>query len=151
MAKKKKKQRQHPLICPYCHSIAILRPADEIYKDANDTETKMLYVCKNYPECNTYIRINPKTNKPIGVMANKELRTLRKEAHDRFDLIFKKGILSRQDAYKILATTLMIPMRDAHIGCFDEYRCKQTIKLANKILYQNKEKIKKKEGDEYGK
>ena len=42
----------------------ILRPASEIYHDAKSD--RKLYVCHNYPACNTYVAAHPNTDKPIG-------------------------------------------------------------------------------------
>lgn len=134
MAKKKPKIRNKNIYCPYCGSIAVLRRADEIYKNPPDKmEDRMLLVCKNYPECDSYIKAD-KDGNPIGVMANKELRHLRLIAHNYFDEIFKNNILSRSDAYKLLSDKLGTPLKETHISNFDEYRCKVVIKIAKNIL-----------------
>lgn len=62
----------------------ILRPASEIYHDAKSD--RKLYVCHNYPACNTYVAAHPNTDKPMGVPANGNLRNLRIQAHRKFDL-----------------------------------------------------------------
>lgn len=62
----------------------ILRPASEIYHDAKSD--RKLYVCHNYPACNTYVAAHPNTDKPMGVPANGDLRNLRIQAHRKFDL-----------------------------------------------------------------
>jgi len=141
MAKKKQKPHKKNVYCPYCGSIAILRDANDIYS-SNDNENKKLLVCKNYPECDAYIKAD-KYGNPQGVMANKELRQLRAEAHRYFDEIFKNKILTRQDAYKLLSDKLGIPLQDTHMSYFNEYRCKLTIKIAKNILHNHpKTKIK---------
>ena len=68
----------------------ILRPASEIYHDAKSD--RKLYVCHNYPACNTYVAAHPNTDKPMGVPANGNLRNLRIQAHRKFDLIWKNAI-----------------------------------------------------------
>ena len=73
----------------------ILRPASEIYHDAKSD--RKLYVCHNYPACNTYVAAHPNTDKPMGVPANGDLRNLRIQAHRKFDLIWKNGIMTREE------------------------------------------------------
>lgn len=51
----------------------ILRPAAEIYRDCQND--RKLYVCHNYPACNTYVAAHPGTNQPMGVPANGDLGT----------------------------------------------------------------------------
>ena len=41
--------------CPYCGSHTILRSADGIYRE--NSRNEMLYVCKNYPACDAYVRV----------------------------------------------------------------------------------------------
>ena len=43
--------------CPYCGSVAHLRPASEIYGDPN--HPGKLYVCSRYPVCNSYVATYP--------------------------------------------------------------------------------------------
>lgn len=133
MAKKNAKKNTY---CPYCGSIAVLRKAEEIYSVKSDDENRMLLVCKNYPECDSYIRVD-KYGNPRGVMANKELRRLRLKAHEYFDEIFKNKILTRADAYKLLSDKLRIPLSETHMSNFNEYRCKIVIELAKEILHNH--------------
>jgi ssDNA-binding Zn-finger/Zn-ribbon topoisomerase 1 len=128
--------------CPYCGSIAVLRKANEVYVNKIEDDDRLLLVCKNYPECDTYIKADENGN-PKGVMANKELRHLRLVAHNYFDEIFRNNILSRSDAYKLLSDKLGIPLQDTHMSNFDEYRCKKTIAIAKNIL-QNHPKTREK-------
>lgn len=75
----------------------ILRPAAEIYRDCQND--RKLYVCHNYPACNTYVAAHPGTNQPMGVPANGDLRNLRIQAHRKFDRIWQTGIMTRENAY----------------------------------------------------
>ena len=83
--KKKKTRRQQTIRFPYCGAIADLRPASEIYGDPN--AEGMLFVCRNYPGCKSYVHVYPGTNRPMGPLANGDLRHLRIVAHRKFDLI----------------------------------------------------------------
>ena len=83
-------QRSRPFRCPYCGAAMILRPAAEIYRDCQND--RKLYVCHNYPACNTYVAAHPGTNQPMGVPADGDLRNLRIQAHRKFDRIWQTGI-----------------------------------------------------------
>lgn len=84
--RKTRAQRSRSFRCPHCGAAMILRPASEIYHDAKSD--RKLYVCHNYPACNTYVAAHPNTDKPMGVPANGNLRNLRIQAHRKFDLIY---------------------------------------------------------------
>lgn len=132
--KRNKKKGNNPskMRCPYCGAAMILRSADGIYRD-NPHHLK-LYVCKNYPECNTYVRTQPGTAIPLGTPANCELRALRIQAHRHFDALHKKGYMTKQDAYIWLASILQAPQSQAHIGCLSEYACKFVIAESKQML-----------------
>ena len=126
--------------CPYCGGSVVLRSADGIYKD--NKKGMQLYVCKNYPECDSYVRVHAGTNVPVGTMANHELRTLRRTAHYYFDQLYVNGIMSKQDAYVWLANLIHVPLSEAHIGYLGEYYCKQVIEESKKELecYRNRKR-----------
>lgn len=129
--------------CPYCGSPVVYRTADGIYHE-NKNNT-MLYVCSHYPKCDAYIRANPQTGKPMGTLANSELRALRTEAHHYFDYLYKEGYMSRNDAYHWLADFIGVPHSKAHIGYWGEYYCNQVIERCKKLI-EHRKKAKKLHG-----
>lgn len=133
----KTKKKHYPMKsqqirCPYCGAVAQLRSAAEIYKD--DSCTGELYVCANYPACNSYVHVYPHTRVPMGELANGDLRHLRIRAHRTFDQIWKTGIMTRENAYRWMAEYFGLSARDAHIGKFSEYRCKELITKCESVL-----------------
>lgn len=104
----------------------------------------MLYVCSNYPKCDAYVRVHQGTNVPVGTMANRRLRELRKQAHHEFDKLYKSGIMSRQEAYHWLAYMVSAPLSKAHIGYLGEYYCDVVIKESRKLLASKRAAIKRK-------
>lgn len=126
--------------CPYCGAPVVYRSADGIYRD-NSRKT-MLYVCSHYPKCDAYVRVHTGTKIPMGSLANRELRTLRKEAHYYFDQLYKSGCMTRPDAYKWLADFIGAPLSEAHIGRLGEYYCKQVIEHSQKMLGQRQKNHK---------
>lgn len=131
---KKKKKGINPsaMRCQYCGGTVVLRSADGIYHE-NHSHT-MLYVCSNYPRCDAYVRTHPGTNIPVGTLANRELRTLRNQAHHYFDQLYLSGLMSKQDAYLWLAGLLQVPLSKAHIGFLGEYYCNEVIAESKKLL-----------------
>lgn len=133
--KKKAKQRHQSVVrCPYCGALADLRPAAEIYHD--DSRDDLLYVCRNYPRCNAYVRVQPGTKQPMGPLANGDLRHLRIRAHRAFDRVWQCGVMTRDAAYRWMADYFCIPLREAHIGQFSEYRCQQLIQKCENLLWK---------------
>lgn len=120
--------------CPYCGSPVVYRSADGIYH--SNQRSVMLYVCSKYPACDAYVRVHAGTNVPVGKLANRELRSLRKTAHRYFDQLHKSGLMDRRDAYAWLSDLLCIPLSEAHIGYLGEYYCKQVIDESRKLLAQ---------------
>lgn len=132
--RKNKKKGNNPskMRCPYCGAPMILRSADGIYKDNSRHNT--LYVCRNYPECDTYVRTRPGTAQPLGTPANRELRALRIQAHRCFDAIHQNGYMVKRDAYIWLANLLQVPQSQAHIGYLGEYSCRKVIEESMLML-----------------
>lgn len=83
------------MICPYCRQAAIWCENKEIYGQ-NYGESYMCWLCKG---CDAYVGCHCNTSKPLGTMANKELREWRVKAHAAFDPVWK---CSKNNKYKIL-------------------------------------------------
>ena len=120
------------MYCPYCGGRTEFRSADGIYHDNRDGT--MLYVCRNYPRCDTYVRVRPGTTDPIGTLANSRLRALRKEAHRYFNQLFEKGVMTKREAYEWLSQMIGLPMSKTHIGLMGEYYCELVIQESKKLL-----------------
>jgi len=130
------------LKCPYCGGKALLRSSLEIYRD----DYGYVYVCENYPNCNSYVGTHKKTLKPLGRLANEELRKLKITAHLYFDTLWKhrekQGFSnSRTMAYKWLSEQLKININDTHIGYFDKETTEKVIRLC-KSYYTKINKVK---------
>lgn len=138
-SKKRSRARNQAPRCPYCGSTSILRSAEGIYRD--NSRNTMLYVCRNYPACDAYVRAQPGSHLPVGTMANGKLRALRKDAHRYFDQLYKRGLMTKEEAYHWLADTLATPMDRAHIGLLGEYYCGVVIQESQKLLQRHLEKL----------
>ena len=130
--KNKGNRRAEQVRGPYCGAPATVRSASEIY-GGSDSRGR-LYVCSNYPRCNAYARMDPCTGRPMGELANGDLRHKRIVAHRRFDRLWQEGVMSRDAAYRWLADYFSIPLGDAHIARFSEYRCDELIRKCDQLL-----------------
>lgn len=132
MRKRKKDFDYSRMRCPYCGKPVVYRSAEGIYKEqGKDT---MLYVCAGYPKCDAYVRVHKGTKIPVGTMADRKLRALRQKTHFHFDQLYKKGVMSRQDAYQWLSALISAPLSEAHIGRLGEYYCNLIIDASDKML-----------------
>ena len=130
--KKRKGVTNYAPRCPYCGSTTVYRSATGIYTDNPDDV--MLYVCKNYPACDAYIRTQKGTAIPLGQMANGKLRALRTDAHRLFNQLYLKGYMPKQTAYGWLSSVLGVPQEKAHIGQLSELQCELVIRETKKQL-----------------
>lgn len=117
------------MICPYCNQPATYAPNEEYY-GRRYGRSYMCYFCK---PCDAYVGTHNNTEVPLGTMANKELRQLRRKAHHFFDKLWKNGKMSRSEAYEKLARTFK---KETHIGESDIETCNLIIRYSiemNKI------------------
>lgn len=138
--RKSKKKGNNPsrMRCPYCGATMILRSADGIYKD--NSQHAFLYVCRNYPECDTYVKTQQSSALPLGTPANRELRALRIQAHRCFDALHQNGYMTKRDAYVWLAALLQAPQSQAHIGYLSEHSCQKVIDESTRMLQRCKQR-----------
>jgi len=115
-----------PIICPYCNSPVIFTSNEEIY--GRRYGNGMCYKCT---KCDSYVGVHTGTKIPLGRLANKELRELKKECHSLFDPVWQKNKnIARGTAYKRLAELLEISVNECHFGWFD----KETLCGAKEIM-----------------
>lgn len=136
---KKKKERQKPVICPYCGRTAVLRPAAYVYGADNLDPEGYLYVCGGYPACDAYVGAHKKSMRPKGTLADGDLRNKRIKAHHALDALWKQGYMTRHGAYIWLQYRLNLRERDMHIGMFSDYLCGETIRECTEFLEKQQE------------
>ena len=124
------------VLCPYCDKKAELVAGNVIYPSRKDLYGLKFYRCK---PCNAYVGCHKEDGRPLGGLANEELRTHRQMAHGYFDPIWVRRHKSRKGAYRWLARKLKIEVDECHIGEFDIERCEQVVRLAKE--YQDKRRM----------
>ena len=116
------------VVCPYCMEPAEKVTGEAIYPHRPDLYNKMFYQCE---DCEAYVGCHPGTDKPLGRLANAQLRRAKSAAHAVFDPIWKNGSKQRGEAYAWLAAQLSIDKNDCHIGMFDVGTCQRVIEICN--------------------
>lgn len=111
-------------VCPYCGSTSTLQDSAVIYGRSYGPS----WICPNYPECDSYVGCHPHTNIPLGRMANKELRRAKNAAHAAFDPLWKRGHMSRGEAYRWISDQMGFQV---HVGELDVDQCRQVVALCS--------------------
>ena len=113
--------------CDYCGHRAEYVDSKIIYGKSYG----MIYLCRN---CMAYVGVHKGTSKPLGRLANAELRHWKKLAHAFFDPLWKFGRFKgrRNDAYGWLFKKMGLPIEKTHIGMFDVQQCRQVVEICRK-------------------
>lgn len=122
--------------CPYCNKEAEFLSSKEFYKKDYGTN---LYLCR---PCDAYVGTHGDSEKPLGTMANKELRKMRMEVHKAFDSLWKgrwRRFPSRSEAYRWMREQMGLSYEDGHIGMFNVGQCERLVKLVKQFKANNKE------------
>lgn len=113
--------------CEYCKTPAVLRSGKQL--GVHWERNKWMYwACLT---CGAKVGCHPRTTKPLGTLANKDLSILRYKAHEQFDKLWLDRKLARTLAYVWLTDKLGINRDDCHIGKFDEEQCKKVIEVSD--------------------
>lgn len=121
--------------CPYCDSPVKLMTSREVYQGRDFGG--QVWACSQFPRCHAYVGCHPGTKKPLGRLANKELRAWKVMAHAEFDPMWKHKMereqlsksKARQAGYVWLAAQLGIEVKKCHIGWFDVEQCKRVVMI----------------------
>jgi Protein of unknown function (DUF3268). len=117
---------QITVTCPYCNRQARLVNGSQLYPHRPDLHSKQFYACLS---CDAYVGCHPDTTRPLGRLANAELRAAKIAAHAAFDPLWRSGPMKRSHAYDWLATALGIPRHKCHIGGFNVEECKRVVEV----------------------
>lgn len=127
------------ILCPYCKRDAQFVDSAIIY----GISYGMIYHCRG---CDAYVGVHKETNRPLGSLANAELRKARKKAHSIFDPLWQTGsinaiwshympkITNRDKAYLWLSKQMNINKEKCHIAMFNEDQCKQAIEIVEQAV-----------------
>lgn len=119
--------------CDYCGEPAELIDSAYVYSKSYGN----IWMCK---PCDAYVGVHKNSgNKPLGRLADKNLRNWKQRAHTAFDPLWKEKMErdgwtktpARSAGYKWLSKELGIEPEKCHIGMFDIDMCIRTVNLCN--------------------
>lgn len=129
------------MICDYCKEEVGLVWGDLLYPHRLDLYELRFWYCS---DCDAWVGCHRGTTKPLGRLANAELRQAKQDAHVAFDRLWRAttpaGSFDRNSAYGWLADQLGIPRADCHIGMMDVERCRLVVGICNAAV-QDREAI----------
>jgi hypothetical protein len=122
--------------CPYCEAPALLVDSKQVYQKSYG----MIWLCR---PCDAFVGThqNSKRHAPLGTLANKTTRQLRRRVHSMFDPLWKRKIeregcdrsVARNAGYKWLSEQLGIPIEECHIGMFDDEMALKAISILSRF------------------
>ncbi len=128
-------RKYFPEGCNICGSLksVILTDSTVIYGSSYG----LIYLCI---KCRSYVGVHQDKNNnhgeadaPKGMLADRELRDLRKTAHKYFDPLWQDTNLSRKGAYKVLKRVLDISDDRAHIAVLSKQELRIIIKYLKSL------------------
>ncbi len=126
-----KNKRIYQIYCPYCSAPAVCRPASTVYGADMIDRKSYLYICSNWPSCDAYVSAHKADRRPMGTLANGNLRHKRILAHHALEKLQKERHMDKWASYVWLQTKLGLDAHHAHIGMFSEQLCDQVISLCH--------------------
>lgn len=120
------------VLCDYCGRDAPLTPGKTVYPHRPDLAHLNFYMCKL---CDAYVGVHHNSTRPLGRLANRELRLAKSQAHRVFDPIWQTGRMSRTGAYAWLAREMQLTTAQAHIGRFDLAQCQAVCELVKQLSH----------------
>ncbi len=108
--------------CPFCQKEALWCENKEIY-GRNYGKSYMVYLCK---PCDAYVGCHNNTTKPLGTMANRELRAWRMKVHAEIDPLWKEGYYTHEQLYRKISEKLGYTY---HTGEADIETCKKIMEM----------------------
>lgn len=116
------------VVCPYCQEKAAKLFGKKIYPHRPEHAHKIFWACL---PCGAWVGCVPGGDKPMGRLADKQLRSAKVRAHEAFDPLWRVGGLSRTEAYAWLQEELGLTPEQCHIGLFDLDGCEAVINAVN--------------------
>lgn len=121
--------------CPYCGEWAEKTTGLKVYPRRPDLHHLVMYACL---PCDAWVGAHKDSGKPLGRLANAELRRAKMAAHAAFDPLWKSGQMSRKKAYKMLSDKMGLKPEETHIGMFDVEQCNTVVILCTPVIIKER-------------
>lgn len=135
-----------PTKCPYCGGKMVLRKVGDFAPESINAET-LLCVCEHYDDtCTCSLKVRKDENGkliPCGTPADKNLKSMRCEAHYYMDAILRYNIYdTTEDIYNHLSRIENIQRNHLHMSLLREGRCRNVILDLLKLLSAHPDKVR---------
>ena len=117
-------------ICPYCGAVPEKVDSAEVY---GGRSYGPILLCR---PCGAYVGFHKNSDKPLGRLADEQLRKAKMNAHACFDALWQAKIkggtskpVARALAYKWLAEKMGLPQEETHIGMMDVDQCEKVVEI----------------------
>lgn len=129
--------KKYRMNCPYCGAPVVCRPASTVYRNALRQKGSYLYLCSRYPACDAYVSAHKKDRRPMGTLADGNLRHKRILAHRALEKLRQERHMEKWAVYVWLQGKLKMEPEQVHIGMFSEQMCDQVISLCRESIKAN--------------
>lgn len=119
--------------CPYCGGAVIHTSNVHVYGKVYGNG--MIWMCE---DCTASVGCHP-DGAPLGILANTEMKELKRDCHKLFDPLWKEGKMKRKEAYRRLAKRLDIQENNCHFGFFNEEQLTYVLKILRTEKWYEKE------------
>ncbi|HWK69993.1 MAG TPA: zinc-finger-containing protein [Burkholderiaceae bacterium] len=123
-----------PAKCDCCGGTVKLVNNSEIYNGRSYGDWPYAYLCT---ECGAYVGLHPKTDLPLGTMADEETRQARKDTKEPFTDLLEHFNGDRNAAYEWLAGAMGIEKKYCHFGLFTTEQCDLAWEVIEQKLGEN--------------
>lgn len=89
------------------------------------------------PVCKNFVGVHKGTYRPLGVIANSEIKNARRHIHNLLDPIWKTGKIGRKKCYKLISEELGYEYHTANLKTIDE--CRTVYRIIQRIKRNIKE------------
>ena len=111
------------MICNICGSTNVNLVSNSYIYGKEYGKYPYVYLCA---DCKAYVGVHP-NNKPLGILADDEMRTLRKQCHDLFDKKWTNK-KERTKQYDILGSRLGLDKGKCHFSWMNKDELRNAIK-----------------------
>lgn len=109
-----------PIHCNVCGGPRVHLQKRSLMRMKAPQEWDLVWHCL---DCLALVGCHKGTDIPLGLMADSQTREARFLAHQEFDRLWRRGRMTRTEAYAWMAKTLNMSLDAAHIGMLDEKQC----------------------------
>jgi hypothetical protein len=112
--------RDPPKACDCCGGPAVLVQNRVLY-GSNQGKWPVVWYCLS---CEASTGCHPFSVFPMGIMADRQTKAARRQMHELLDPIWESGLMSRSEAYALLAERMGVPpWEEVHVAWMSLQQC----------------------------